>query len=48
MEGGNLTHNLRSKKVDWYRKGKKVRQRACSTPAAAGWWMIVAQMLAHC
>ncbi|KAI3425130.1 hypothetical protein D9Q98_008902 [Chlorella vulgaris] len=24
MEGGNLTHNLRSKKVDWYRKGKKI------------------------
>ena len=27
MEGGNLTHNLRGKKVSWYRKGKKVSLR---------------------
>ena len=24
MEGGNLTQNLAAKKVNWYRKGKKV------------------------
>ncbi|KAL4437815.1 hypothetical protein ABPG77_005727 [Micractinium sp. CCAP 211/92] len=24
MEGGNLTHNLRTKKVTWWRRGKKV------------------------
>ena len=24
MEGGNLTHNIRAKKVNWYRRGKRV------------------------
>ena len=24
MEGGNLTHNVRAKKVNWYRRGKRV------------------------
>lgn len=24
MQGGNLTHNIRAKKVTWWRRGKRV------------------------
>ena len=35
MEGGSLTHNLRAKKINWYRKGKKVRW-ASAAPSQPG------------
>lgn len=28
LQGGSLSHNLRAKRVSWYRRGKKVRLRA--------------------